>query len=107
VYSKILNKSGKILNSCTKIKSGTKQLNFLSGYLDSVLKVRLFKFKNDISYRIAHLLYHELIPIIISPFVIKSLIVHDRKWFEQQLVVNVYTLTTGTYIYSLLSFFYF
>ena len=63
---------------CTQISGGKEKVNILSGNPDSLLKVRLFKFKNDISYRIAHLLYHELIPII-SPFVIKSLIVHDRK----------------------------
>ena len=97
------------INTKGKRKS-TWEVNFFWNVNLDFQKVLLFKFRNDISYRIAHLLYHELIPII-SPFVIKSLIVHDRKWFQQQLVVNVYTLTTGThivlYIYSLLSFFYF
>ena len=74
--------------------------------VEFIFKVVLLKFKSDISYRRAHLLYHELIPII-SPFVIKSLIVHDRKWFQQQLVVNVYTLTTGTHIVLYIFFTFF
>ena len=97
------------LSLCISTKGKRKrtlEVNFFWNVNLDFQKVLLFKFRNDISYRIAHLLYHELIPII-SPFVIKSLIVHDRKWFQQQLVVNVFTLTTGTHIVLYIFFTFF